>query len=466
MGHWSESLADEVILQVTRRSGIQPDRTRILELLAQTGHEIDVLAGRSFRPARHARSMLVPNGLPFMDLPDLLVGTLQTDAGGWEIPDPVDPRMAVVGQVLTLDEPAPRAVPSADALWYAGQLIAAAWQGGQLSREYVLSWLGNSMDQPQRLEVMRQVMDPAVRFNVPIAGGTIGGWWIQISRRLIWITNDTEDEGRLVEPLFDETADNRPVAPLVAVEPILIAARMTQHPSDWAFSARIWAQGVRRTMERPWSKIAPAIHGHGIPTVTLDANSTASEIACQVVLKGYWHGYIGNDEPALAGAVMAAYPQQVQSIQRAIHAATSASAAAMLLEQLVRPGFDHARGAEAARRYVRRKASIVVMEYKKNEAPDRYPWTQVGISERHFYKLLPLFAQKTNGRYSYDHKDVVARMKAHLNDQDNLRTVRSAALELLREHGFGDDAARKWLQRHKPEEALDAWPRGSHRPTN
>ena len=164
-------------------------------------------------------------------------------------------------------------------------------------------------------------------------------------------------------------------------------------------------------MDRPWSKIARAIHGHGIPTITLDPVSTPYEIACQVVLKGYWHGYIGSDEPALANALAHAYPRQVERIQRVTHAPNRASAAATLLEQLIRPGFDPAQGAEATRRYVRRKASIAVMEHRK-AGPGRYPWTQVGISERRYYKLLPQFAQKINGRYDLDHDDVVTRMKA------------------------------------------------------
>ena len=132
----------------------------------------------------------------------------------------------------------------------------------------------------------------------------------------------------------------------------------------------------------------------------------------------------------------------------------------MLLEQLIRPGFDPAQGAEATRRYVRRKASIVVMEHKKQEAPDRYPWTHVGISERRYYKLLPLFAEKVNGRYDYDHGDVVARMKAHLEERDRERAIRTGALDLLRSRGFSEAAARKWLQRHEPEQAIHAWPRG------
>ena len=109
-------------------------------------------------------------------------------------------------------------------------------------------------------------------------------------------------------------------APLGAVEPILIAVPMTRQPADWAFTARIWTEGVRRTIDRPWSKIAKAIHGHGIPTITLDPISTPHEIACQLVLKGYWHGYIGSDEPALANAVAMAYPRQVERIQRVTHA--------------------------------------------------------------------------------------------------------------------------------------------------
>jgi hypothetical protein len=130
------------------------------------------------------------------------------------------------------------------------------------------------------------------------------------------VTNETEDEGRLIEPLLDKSAARGDVIPLAAVEPILIAARMTRQPVEWAFTARLWTEGVRRPIDRPWSKIAKAIHGHGIPTITLDPISTPYETACQVLLKGYWHGYIGGDEPALANAVAIAYPRQVERIKR------------------------------------------------------------------------------------------------------------------------------------------------------
>ena len=148
---------------------------------------------------------------------------------------------------------------------------------------------------------------------------------------------------------------------------------MTRQPVDWAFTARLWPENVRRPIDRPWSRIARAIHGYGVPTITFDPVATPYETACQVLLKGYWHGYIGSDEPALAQAIAKAYPRQVERIQRATRAPNSESAAAMLLEQLIYPGFDPAQGAEATRRYVRRKASIAVMEHRKLEAPDRYP---------------------------------------------------------------------------------------------
>jgi hypothetical protein len=190
-----------------------------------------------------------------------------------------------------------------------------------------------------------------------------------------------------------------------------------------------------------------------VPTIALDAESTPHEIACQMLLKCYWHGYIGGEEAALARAVAQAYPRQVDRIQRVTRAPSSTTAATTLLEQLIHPGFD------PTRRYVHRKASIAVMEYRKVESPDRYPWTQVGISERRYYKLLPLFAEKVNGRYDSDQDDVIRRMKDHLRQVDQERDVRTLAMRILRDHGFSDAAARKWLQRHPPQEAVDAQPR-------
>jgi hypothetical protein len=454
MGHWSDDLVDEAAEMI----GGSPDRKKLMEVVARAAGEVEILTGRSFRSLHRSTSTLEPNGMPFVDLPDVNVGTLDAITEAWEIPDPVDSAIATVVQLARLNEVS-NAAPTADGLWFAGHMVAHAAQADALSGDHVVKWLGTFFDHDQRLELFRRVMNPAVRFYVPILGVSIGGWWIQIARRLLWINNETEDEGRLIELLLDSSATGGDAVPLAATEPIVIAARMTRQPVDWAFSARIWTDGVRRPTDRRWSKIAKAIHGHGIPTITCDAVSTPFEIACQVLLKGYWHGYISGDEPALANALVLTYPKQVQRIQRETRAPNAAAAAAMLLEQFVMPGFDPAQGAEATRRYVRRKASIVVMEHKKLESPDLYPWTQVGISERRYYKLLQLFAEKVNGRYDYDHGDVIVRMKAHLDLKDREREIRASALEVLRSHGFGDEAARKWLQRHRPEGAVDAWPR-------
>jgi len=457
MGHWSDGLVDEVAQQI----GPAVDRSVLVEAVATAGREIDLLSGHTYHPVREASSAIEPNGLPFVDISHLHVGTVRSPRGAWEIPDPVDPAFAEVLQVIPLQPPARRASPVADALMVGGRIVADASQAGLLSGDFVLHWLRSSRDQEGTKELFRRLMDPAVRFYVPLVSGSADGWWFQIARRLLWITPETESDGRLLELLMDKSVTGGEAVPLAAVEPILTVARMTHHPVDWAFTARIWPDGAQRRTDRTWSTLARAIHGHGIPTITVDTKSTADEIACQVVLKSYWHGYVPGDDPAIARSVEAAYPLPVESIRRRTGAPSTTAAAAMLLEQLVHPGFDPAQGAEATRRYVRRKASIVVMEHRKREHPGRYPWTQVGIGERRYYKLLPLFAEKENGRYDYDHEDVVARMRAYLDELDATREVRAAALAVLRAHGFHDAAARKWLQRHNPEDAINAWPRVS-----
>ena len=457
MGHWSEELVDDV----ARMVGGNPDRRMLAEIAAAAGHELELLSGRTFQGRRRTTSAFAPNGLPFVDVPDIRVGSVSSTLGVWEIPNPVDRDHATLMQLVRLETPVRRAAPVGKALGIGGQLVCSAFAAGALSADYVLEWFATHFEPGEIQELLRQLTDPSFRFHVPVFGIAIEGWWFQVARRVLWVTNQTEDEGRLLElVLTGKTSDGKAI-PLAATEPILIVARMTQHPVDWAFTARIWPEGAHRPADRRWSVLAKAVHGHGVPTITVDAKSTPQEIACQVILKGYWHGYIEGDEPAIASAVEAAYPQPVERIRRQTRAPTAVSAAARLLEQLIHPGFDPAQGAEATRRYVRNKANIVVMEYRKLENPDRYPWTQVGISERRFYKLLPLFASKINSRYDYDQDDVVARMRMYLDAQDGNRAVRAAALEVLRSHGFQDSAARKWLQRHPAEDAVDAWPRGS-----
>jgi hypothetical protein len=88
MGHWAESLADEVAHQI----GGNPDRRLLMDLAAQAGRELEILSGRSFRPLRRMTSVFETNGLPFADIPDMQVGSMEPAPGPQEIPDPVDPR--------------------------------------------------------------------------------------------------------------------------------------------------------------------------------------------------------------------------------------------------------------------------------------------------------------------------------------------------------------------------------------
>jgi len=131
-------------------------------------------------------------------------------------------------------------VPHAGGLGFAGQLIADASRDGRLSRDYVVQWLGTFVSPGKREDLFRRIMDPATRFLIPAFGVEVGGWWIQVTRRLLWITRETEHEGRLVELLMDqeEHVDGQPI-PLAAAEPILIAVPLTRQPVEWAFIARI-----------------------------------------------------------------------------------------------------------------------------------------------------------------------------------------------------------------------------------
>src|SRR6266571_1993839 len=126
MGHWSESLVDEVAHEVAQRGGGSPDRRLLIDVLSRVGRELEILSGRSFHPLRRTTSIFEPNGLPFVDIPDMHVGSMRPVAGVWEVPDPVNLRMATVLQVASLADPVPKAAPIADALWFAGQFVAEA----------------------------------------------------------------------------------------------------------------------------------------------------------------------------------------------------------------------------------------------------------------------------------------------------------------------------------------------------
>jgi hypothetical protein len=203
----------------------------------------------------------------------------------------------------------------------------------------------------------------------------------------------------MVEPLFPDA--DQALRTLVAVEPLLIAGRVTSHPADWAIAVRIWPS-AGRPAGRPWQYLASAIHEHGIPILSVDPESTAEEIQCQILLLAHWHRYIGRGDPEIADAIAAAYPQAVGRVARATRAPDTRAAAAMLFEGLLQPGFDPARGAAAARRYVNRKATIAILSHRKTTDGGVRPWEALDVSERRYYKLLNRFAPKTGTRYEVD----------------------------------------------------------------
>jgi hypothetical protein len=75
------------------------------------------------------------------------------------------------------------------------------------------------------------------------------------------------------------------------------------------------------------------------------------------------------------------------------------SAAALLVEGLLHPGFDPALGAASTRWYVARKASIAIIHHKKADTPTLRAWETLGVSERTYYKPLARFAPCVGGRY-------------------------------------------------------------------
>jgi len=145
----------------------------------------------------------------------------------------------------------------------------------------------------------------------------------------------------------------------------------------------------------------------------MDPESTAEEIQCQILLLAYWHKYVGTGEPEMADAIAAAYPRAVERIVRATGAPDTRAAAALLFEGLLRPGFDPARGAAAARRYVNRKAKIAILNHRKITDGGIRPWEALGVSERRYYKLLNRFAPTTGTRFEVD-ADVLEKIGVHL----------------------------------------------------
>ncbi len=192
-------MVDSVLASV----GPRADRDQVHQLLAKAAKEMELLAGRSFSFRARTTLEFDSGGLPFVDVPDLNVGTLEAPDGVEAVPDPRGGDKVTVIQLAPLARTAPTAVPIGQALWAAGQVARRAAAEELLSREFAVAWLGSTFDRETRDHLLHRLMDQSVRFHLPIVAGEIGGWWVQIARRIAWVTKDTEDEGRLLQPLID-----------------------------------------------------------------------------------------------------------------------------------------------------------------------------------------------------------------------------------------------------------------------
>ena len=87
------------------------DRDRLLAIARAAGTEIETLAGQSFGPAKRNSVSVNTCGLPFVELPGLLIGSEECPSGMWPIPNPVDRQRATVAQVGPVPQPGPLGQP-------------------------------------------------------------------------------------------------------------------------------------------------------------------------------------------------------------------------------------------------------------------------------------------------------------------------------------------------------------------
>ena len=450
MGHWAEGRLPELKQQL----GISGDEhdAELLPYVRQAQSEIEVLAGHRFE-SRPFALHIDHGGLPFVATLDMQTATMRANSECWPIADPIHPEFANILQIGRAQNLASQAIGKAEALCAGAAVLAAVHRDGWLSLA-PRAWFVEQRKARPALEFGRELMDQGRHVQVPVATFGVGGWWVQLSRRIYFITKDTPDEPSLVELLMppgDGLA-------LVAGEPILIVARMTEHPSDWAFVARVWL-GEFQLHPRAWQLTSQAVHANGVPILCLDEQSTPEEVVAQILLAAYWHGYLEANDAAIPPALARAFPQQVARVRRGTGAPDDQEAATLLFERLLRPGFDPTRGAGSIRHYVARHATTLIRAHRTSEV-EFQPWHKLGINERHYYKLLARFGHKElDGRYELD-DDTLATIGTYLDD----RQRHGDAMALLRSRGFGDAAARKWLQRHSIEEIRTARPRQPREP--
>jgi hypothetical protein len=451
MGHSTDRLLPE--LKAHLKITTDEHDAELLRMIGLAERQISKLTGRTFGSVRRFELHFQTGSLPFVAVPDLRIGSISGSTESWPVSDPVHPEVATILQVATPRHVWQNAAPKPEALTAAAQLVATASASGLMTGA-IWQWLAEASETTSIDELARDLAKPGRRVLVPVAAAVFEGWWIQISRRLLVVTKETPDDERDLFELLTPLVDGPPGL-LAASEPRLIVARLTEHPVRWAMSARIWiVEDTPRFDTWRLTGLADVTHRHGIPIVSIDAKSTPPEVAAQLLLAAHWHGLLEGDDGAIPPALAAAFPREVERLRRETDSPDVSAAAALLFERLLRPGFDPQRSAASMRRYVRRHVSTLVRAHRSARVAEP-PWQRLGISQRHYYKLLTRFASKTgDGRFDVD-DTTIERIRRHLETVDRRQT----SLEVLRGHGFGEAAARKWLQRHPSEAVSSAWPR-------
>src|SRR2546422_6816484 len=96
MGHWSEMLVEDLAEQVDQGA----DRAVLKGFLRAAASEIELLSGRTFDPAQLRSEILDSGGLPFAEVADAHLAGFASDREAWPIPDPANPQLASIVQVL------------------------------------------------------------------------------------------------------------------------------------------------------------------------------------------------------------------------------------------------------------------------------------------------------------------------------------------------------------------------------
>src|SRR5690348_16076566 len=97
MGHWADQLVDEIATKVGAH--VDRDREQLLAAARAGAAEMEILTGQSFGQAKRNTVSIATFGLPFVELPGLLIGSEESPTGGWPIPNPVERDRATLVQV-------------------------------------------------------------------------------------------------------------------------------------------------------------------------------------------------------------------------------------------------------------------------------------------------------------------------------------------------------------------------------